>query len=186
MGLFLYSRRDTGSDQTTAGDSAPTHTLTEPHLADPPTHRPVTPPTPPPLTDQPSHSSPTGPPTDSAPNPPAPSPMHDSSSVATDRRAAIQAFKKHRGELLDAIQDPIHLSNHLYAAGVIPNSVLDEVSTLGVPRNAKNNAILNAVEARLRIKSSDFWVVAATLEAIVPLKILATRLRDSYGTLICL
>ncbi len=84
------------------------------------------------------------------------------------------------------IQDPILLSNHLYAAGVIPDSILDEVSTVGVPRNAKNNAILNAVEARLRIKPSDLWVVAAALEAITPLKILATRLRDSYGTLICL
>ncbi len=153
-------------------------------MADPPTH----PPTPSPPTNQPSHPSPTDPPTDSAPNPPAPSPTHDSdsSSVATDRRAAVQAFRKHRGELLDAIQDPIHLSNHLYAAGVIPNSIVDEVSTLGVPRNAKNNAILNVVEARLRIKPSDLWVVAAALEAIVPLKILATRLRDSYGTLTCL
>ncbi len=77
----------------------------------------------------PTYSSPTGPPTraDSS-SPPA------ASRVATDRRAAVQAFKVHRGELLDAIQNPIHLANHLYARGVIP--ILEEVSTHVHPGNA--------------------------------------------------
>ena len=93
--------------------------------------------------------------------------------------AAASAFKKHCGDLMIAITEPLPLAYQLYSRDVISEEVKDKM-LLPITKGEKNMALLDAIEARIRTKPSDFWTLVTVLGTDIVLCTFATRLRETY------
>ena len=99
-----------------------------------------------------------------------------SSSVAPEQ----QAFREVYVELLEAIQDPVHLAANLYSAGMLQLAVRAEMTTLGVSRFEKNEKLLTAVESQIKTTPQKFTRFLSVLSRDSDMKPLVEKLQNAY------
>ena len=63
-------------------------------------------------------------------------------------------FREHYDRLYNAIQDPLSLATRLFTSNIITSAVREEMSAMGRTRLDRNNALLSAVETRIRTDPS--------------------------------
>ena len=94
--------------------------------------------------------------------------------------AAASAFKKHRGDLMRGIVEPLTLANDLYSNDVISEGTKNRIVVPSLTKEEKNIALLDAIEARIQTNPSDFWTLVTVLKADTVLCTFATKLRETY------
>ena len=104
----------------------------------------------------------------------------ESSSVAPDMPEQ-QAFRKVYGELVEVIQDPVHLAGNLYSAGLIQMAVRTEMTTLGVSRIDKNEKLLTAVESQIKTTPQEFARFLSVLSRDSSMEPLVEKLQNAYS-----
>ena len=107
--------------------------------------------------------------------------MDMASSSAAPDMPEQQAFRKVYGELVEAIQDPVHLAGNLYSAGLIQMAVRTEMTTLGVSRIDKNEKLLTAVESQIKATPQEFARFLSVLSRDSSMEPLVEKLQNAYS-----
>ena len=102
--------------------------------------------------------------------------------------AASEAFRKCSTDLLRGIQDPELLAWELYSDDVVSETVVDEVSVLGLSAFQRKTKLLSAVRNEIAVDSTKFQSLLTALKKKPPLKSVVEKLETTFktcGTYIC-
>ena len=105
---------------------------------------------------------------------------HESTLITVDAHRAGEAFKRHRGDLLIAVTDPLILANSLYSRSIVSRETLSRVQLPALTNSEKNVILFDAIEDRIRTHPSDFRTLLAILDCDSHLRIFAEGIRNSY------
>ena len=101
---------------------------------------------------------------------PTPSSLKLEKKRATALSAASEAFRKCSADLLRGIQDPELLAWELYSDEVIPQTVMDEVSMVGLSAVQRKTRLLSAVREQIAVDPAKFQILLQVLRKQTPLK----------------
>ena len=105
----------------------------------------------------------------------------NSSSVAGPS-AESEAFRKCSPDLLRGIQDPELLAWELYSDDIVSETVVDEVSVLGLSAIQKKTKLLSAVRNEISVDPTKFQSLLTALKRKPPLKSVAENLETIFKT----
>ena len=94
--------------------------------------------------------------------------------------AASEAFRKCSTDLIRGIQDPELLAWELYSDDVVSETVMDEVSVVGLSDVQRKTRLLNAVRAQITVHPAKFQNLLRTLRRQPSLKDVAEKLKTAY------
>ena len=89
---------------------------------------------------------------------------------ATPPSKESEAFRKCSADLLRGIQDPELLAWELYSDEVIPQTVMDEVSMVGLSAVQRKTRLLSAVRDQIAVDPAKFQILLQVLRKQLPLK----------------
>ena len=95
--------------------------------------------------------------------------------------AASEAFRKCSADLIRGIQDPELLAWELYSDDVVSETVVDEVSVVGLSGVQRKTRLLSAVRDQIAVDSAKFQNLLQALRKQPPLKDVADRLETIYN-----
>ena len=90
-------------------------------------------------------------------------------------------FQKHYAILCGAIQDPLLLAVQLYSRGVITRAVKEHTSAFGLSTLEKSNALLIAVEKKIRLNPKTFHEFLSGLKEDPSMQLLVERMESKYS-----
>lgn len=96
--------------------------------------------------------------------------------------AASEAFRKCSSDLLRGIQDPELLAWELYSDDVVSETVVDEVSVLGLSAFQRKTKLLSAVRNEIAVDSAKFQNLLTVLKKKPPLKSVVEKLETTFKT----
>ena len=96
--------------------------------------------------------------------------------------AESEAFRKCSTDLLRGIQDPELLAWELYSDDVVSETVVDEVSVLGLSANQRKSKLLSAVRNEIAVDPTKFQNLLTALKKKPPLKSVAEKLETIFKT----
>ena len=103
--------------------------------------------------------------------------------VTIDPVKAVSAFKSQLGKLSTIIRNDLtNIAIKLYADSIIPQKTLDEATNRSLGKNDRTVALLNAIEAKIEVRPSDFTKLVNILDSEPYLSTLAEGLVHSYNT----
>ena len=94
--------------------------------------------------------------------------------------AASEAFRKCSADLIRGIQDPELLAWELYSDDVVSETVVDEVSVVGLSGVQRKTRLLSAVRDQLAVDPNKFQNLLQALRKQPPLKDVAEKLETIY------
>ena len=96
--------------------------------------------------------------------------------------AAFEAFRKCSADLIKVVQDQdvIVLAWELFSAGVVSNTVVDGVNTVGLSAVEKKTKLLSAVGNQIDAHPAKFQNLLQVLRKQPPLSEVADKLEDIY------
>ena len=96
---------------------------------------------------------------------------------------AVNAFKSYRGKLSTIIRNDLtNIANKLYADSIIPNKTLNKAINSSLGEDDRTVALLNAIEAKIEVRPSDFTKLVDIVDSEPYLSTLAEGLVHSYDT----
>ena len=95
--------------------------------------------------------------------------------------AASEAFRKCSADLIRGIQDPELLAWELYSDDVVSETVVDEVSVVGLSSVQRKTRLLSAVRDQIAVDPAKFQNLLLALRKRPPLKDLAEKLETIYN-----
>ena len=95
--------------------------------------------------------------------------------------AASEAFRKCSADLMRGIQDPELLAWELYSDEVISETVVDEVSVVGLSGVQRKTRLLSAVRDQIAVDPNKFQNLLQALRKQPPLKDVADKLETIYN-----
>ena len=95
--------------------------------------------------------------------------------------AASEAFRKCSADLIRGIQDPELLAWELYSDDVVSETVVDEVSVVGLSGVQRKTRLLSAVRDQIAVDPTKFQNLLHALRKQPPLKDVADRLETIYN-----
>ena len=104
-------------------------------------------------------------------------------SAAVDGPSAeSETFRKCSSDLHKGIQDPESLAWELYSDGVVSETVVDEVSVLGLSAIQRKTKLLSAVRDAIAVDPTKFQNLLTALQKRPPLKSVAEKLETIFKT----
>ena len=95
---------------------------------------------------------------------------------------AVSVFKSQLGKLSTIIRNDLtNIAIKLYADSIIPQKTLDEVTNRSLGKDDRTVALLNAIEAKIEVRPSDFTKLVNILDSEPYLSTLAKGLVHSYN-----
>ena len=94
--------------------------------------------------------------------------------------AESEAFRKCSADLIRGIQDPELLTWELYSGDVVLETVVDEVSMLGLSGVQRKTRLLSAVRVQIATDPTKFQNLLKVLRNQPPLKDVAEKLKTAY------
>ena len=95
--------------------------------------------------------------------------------------AASEAFRKCSADLIRGIQDPELLAWELYSDDVVSETVVDEVSVMGLSSVQRKTRLLSAVRDQIAVDPAKFQNLLLALRKRPPLKDVAEKLETIYN-----
>ena len=95
--------------------------------------------------------------------------------------AASEAFRKCSADLIRGIQDPELLAWELYSDDVVSETVVDELSVVGLSGVQRKTRLLSAVRDQITVDPNKFQNLLQALRKQPPLKDVADRLETIYN-----
>ena len=95
--------------------------------------------------------------------------------------AASEAFRKCSAELTRGIQDPELLAWELYSDDVVSETIVDEVSVVGLSSVQRKTRLLNAVSDQIAVDPAKFQNLLLALRKQAPLKDVADKLETIFN-----
>ena len=95
--------------------------------------------------------------------------------------AASEAFRKCSADLIRGIQDPELLAWELYSDGVISETVVDEVSVVGLSSVQRKARLLSAIRDQIAVDPAKFQKLLLALRKQPPMKDVADKLETIYN-----
>ena len=95
--------------------------------------------------------------------------------------AASEAFRKCSADLIRGIQHPELLAWELYSDDVISETVVDEVSVVGLSSVQRKTRLLSAVRDQIAVDSAKFQNFLLALRKQPPLKDVTEKLETIYS-----
>ena len=95
--------------------------------------------------------------------------------------AASEAFRKCSADLIRGIQDPELLAWELYSDDVVSETVVDEVSVVGLSSVRRKTRLLSAVRDQIAVNPAKFQNLLLALRKHPPLKDIAEKLETIYN-----
>ena len=95
--------------------------------------------------------------------------------------AASEAFRKCSADLIRVIQDPVLLAWELYSDDVVSETVVDEVSVVGLSGVQRKTRLLIAVRDQIAVDPKKFQNLLQALRKQPPLKDVADKLETIYN-----
>ena len=95
--------------------------------------------------------------------------------------AVSEAFRKCSADLIRGIQDPELLAWELYSDDVVSQTVVDEVSVVGLSGVQRKTRLLSAVRDQIAVDPAKFKNLLQALRKQPPLKDVADRLETIYN-----
>ena len=95
--------------------------------------------------------------------------------------AASDAFRKCSADLIRGIQDPELLAWELYSDDVVSETVVDEVSVVGLSSVQRKTRLLSAVRDQIAVDSGKFQNFLLALRKQPSLKDVAEKLETIYN-----
>ena len=102
-------------------------------------------------------------------------------NTAAGVSAASEAFRKCSADLIRGIQDPELLAWELYSDDVVSETVVDEVSVVGLSGVQRKTRLLSAVRDQIAIDPAKFQNLLLALRKQPPLKDVADKLETIYN-----
>ena len=100
---------------------------------------------------------------------------------ATPLTAEFEAFRKCSADLIRGIQDPELLAWELYSDDVVSETVVDEVSVMGLSSVQRKTRLLSAVRDQIAVDPAKFQNLLLALRKRPPLKDVAEKLETIYN-----
>ena len=94
--------------------------------------------------------------------------------------AATQAFKKHRHDLLEIVENAFQLVTRLVLREVVPEATQARVLSLRLPKTERIIALLDAIEARITLSPGAFHKLISIFQKDTMLQGFAGKMLDSY------
>ena len=116
-----------------------------------------------------------------APHTPSPSSPKAEERGATSLSTASEAFRKCSADLIRGIQDPALLAWELYSDDVVSETVVDEVSVVGLSGVQRKTRLLSAVRDQITVDPAKFQNLLQALRKQPPLKDVADKLETIYN-----
>ena len=95
--------------------------------------------------------------------------------------ATSEAFRKCSADLIRGIQDPELLAWELYSDDVVSETVVDEVSVVGLSGVQRKTKLLSAVRDQIAVDPAKFQNLLQALRKQPPLKDVADKLETIYN-----
>ena len=95
--------------------------------------------------------------------------------------AASEAFRKCSADLIRGIQDPELLAWELYSDDVVSETVVDEMSVVGLSGVQRKTRLLSAVRDQITVDPNKFQNFLQALRKQPPLKHVADKLEAIYS-----
>lgn len=105
-----------------------------------------------------------------------------SSAAVAGSSAESEAFRKCSSDLLRGIQDPELLAWELYSDDVVSETVVDEVSVLGLSAVQRKTRLLSAVRNQIAVDPAKFQNLLLALKKQPPLINVAEKLETIFKT----
>ena len=115
-----------------------------------------------------------------APHTPSPSSPKVEERGATSLSAASEAFRKCSADLIRGIQDPELLAWELYSDDIVSETVVDEVSVVGLSGVQRKTRLLSAVRSQITVDPNKFQKLILVLRNQPSLKGVAEKLKTTY------
>ena len=97
-----------------------------------------------------------------------------------EKNAATESLQDYFSDLVDAIQDPVIAASGLFSVKLISWPVVENMSTLGLPKSDKNFQLLCAIRRQLAINPSGIERFIQVLNAKLDLQEIAKRMEERY------
>ena len=104
-----------------------------------------------------------------------------------EKNAATESLQDYFSDLVVAIQDPVIAASGLFSVKLISWPVVENMSTLGLPKSDKNFQLLCAIRSQLATNPSGIERFIQVLNAKLDLQEIAKRMEERYeGELVVL
>ena len=101
-------------------------------------------------------------------------------SGATPLSAESEAFQKCSADLIRRMQYPELLALELYSDGILSETVMDEMSMVGLSSVQRKMRLLNAVRVQITSNPTKFQNLLLALKKQPPLRDVAEKLKTTY------
>ena len=102
-------------------------------------------------------------------------------NAAAGVSAASEAFRKCSADLIRGIQDPELLAWELYSDDVVSETVVDDVSVVGLSSVRRKTRLLSAVRDQIAVDPLKYQNFLLALRKQPPLKAVADKLETIYN-----
>ena len=112
--------------------------------------------------------------------------LPSSRSFKVEKRGATllseesRAFRVYSADLIKEVQDPELLAWELYSNDIVPETVVDEVSVVGLSDVQRKSRLLMAVRDQIAVDPAKFWKFLLVLGKQPPLKEVVNKLAVMY------
>ena len=114
--------------------------------------------------------------------------LPSSRSFKVEKRGATvlseesRAFRVYSADLIKEVQDPELLAWELYSDEVVPETVVDEVSVVGLSGVQRKSRLLAAIRDQIAVDPAKFQKLLQVLRKHQPLEDIVDKLEETYRT----